>query len=423
MLTGFRLRLFKRKHVFPADHRSPPYKVLQKLGKADETKDQMFEMYVQNFALQVSAANRLQKELKRYIECVKSMSTATRGLHEALESIYEQEWDGYGNISSTRETSDLLWDDYQNRLVEQVFNPLLSYQSRFPEVKRRIEKRGRKLIDFDSARHALETSKNKKDEAKAAKAQEHFDMAKTSYEDINNELLDELPNLYDSRIPFYASTFQLVCSAEGVFHTEIGKTRLHLNSIMDKLYEEAGKGTYNVSRSNIDAGMHAGMLPTSPTSIGSEDSNNKMFSMAATPSKTMEVPKPDPPQYTAYDDDDDDNDDDSQHYQVPPHHAVQEDLDEGEYQHPPPARPNTNQTDVTSNQNGGIPPGVLYKVVAVHDYAQKDDDELSFSKGDVILVVNYDDPEDEEDGWLMGRIENTDSKGIFPENFTQRLKS
>ncbi|XP_071942875.1 myc box-dependent-interacting protein 1-like isoform X2 [Antedon mediterranea] len=385
-------------------------KVLQKLGKADETKDQMFELYVHNFNNQVLSANRLQKELKRYIDCVKSMSAATRSLHEALESIYEPDWNGHESVGTMRQTSDLLWEDYQNRLVEQVFNPLLSYQSKFPEVKRRIEKRGRKMIDYDSARHAVEASKNKKDESRVAKAQEQFDLARTSYEDINNELLDELPNLYDSRIPFYASTFQLISSTEGTFHSEIGKTSLQLNSVMDKLFEEGSKGTYNVTRSNSEAGLHP-ISPTSPSSIGGGD-NNSMFSISST--RTMDIPKPDPPQFT------NDNEDDSEDHN---YQAIPEDLndDDHEYQHPPPARPANIPSSPPATQNGDLPSGVLYKVQAIHDYERKDDDELTFKKGDVIFVINYDEPDDEEDGWLMGRIENSDVKGIFPENFTSRL--
>lgn len=46
-----------------------------------------------------------------------------------------------------------------------------NYVSQFSEVKERIAKRGRKLVDYDSARHHLEAVQNakKKDETKMAK--------------------------------------------------------------------------------------------------------------------------------------------------------------------------------------------------------------------------------------------------------------
>lgn len=46
-------------------------KVLQKLGKADETKDEQFEQCVQNFNKQLTEGTRLQKDLRTYLASVK----------------------------------------------------------------------------------------------------------------------------------------------------------------------------------------------------------------------------------------------------------------------------------------------------------------------------------------------------------------
>lgn len=42
-----------------------------------------------------------------------------------------------------------------------------------------------------------------------------------------------------------------------------------------------------------------------------------------------------------------------------------------------------------------LPPGVLYRVKATYKYIQEDGDELSFDVGDIINVIEYDDPEDQ----------------------------
>lgn len=42
-----------------------------------------------------------------------------------------------------------------------------------------------------------------------------------------------------------------------------------------------------------------------------------------------------------------------------------------------------------------LPPGVLYRVKATYKYVQEDGDELSFDVGDIINVIEYDDPEDQ----------------------------
>lgn len=120
-----------------------------------------------------------------------------------------------------------------------------------------------------------------------------------------------------------------------------------------------------------------------------------------------------------------------------------------------------------------LPPGVLYRVKATYKYVKEDADELSFEVGEMINVIEYDDPDDQvnydkwqtydcvtqtefhadfwplsfflfffgifcrsslsfifvahlhsnskEEGWLMGQKDGTTIKGLFPANFTRPL--
>lgn len=87
-----------------------------------------------------------------------------------------------------------------------------------------------------------------------------------------------------------------------------------------------------------------------------------------------------------------------------------------------------NAANLSANQTYDIPvgattdnldPGVLYQVKASYKYQAEDVDELNFEVGEVIDVVEYDDPEEQEDGWLMGIKKETGQKGMFPANFTR----
>lgn len=42
-----------------------------------------------------------------------------------------------------------------------------------------------------------------------------------------------------------------------------------------------------------------------------------------------------------------------------------------------------------------LPPGVLYRVKATYKYNREDADELSFDVGEIVRVVEYDDPEEQ----------------------------
>ncbi|KAF8790409.1 Myc box-dependent-interacting protein 1 like protein [Argiope bruennichi] len=61
------------------------------------------------------------------------------------------------------------------------------------------------------------------------------------------------------------------------------------------------------------------------------------------------------------------------------------------------------------------------QVRATYKYTGEDVDELCFEIGDIIRVVEYDDPEEQEEGWLMGIKESTGEKGLFPANFTRPI--
>ena len=80
---------------------------------------------------------------------------------------------------------------------------------------------------------------------------------------------------------------------------------------------------------------------------------------------------------------------------------------------------------------------------ASYKYQAEDVDELAFEVGEVINVVEYEDPEDQvlanalpekwvffsfynfthlqEEGWLMGLKETTGQRGMFPANFTRPI--
>lgn len=92
--------------------------------------------------------------------------------------------------------------------------------------QKKVDKRGRKLVDYDSQRHnfqSLQCNPKKRDELKVSRGKELLEEAKRTYEQLNSELHDELPALYDSRVLFLVTNLQTLFAAEQVFHTESAK--------------------------------------------------------------------------------------------------------------------------------------------------------------------------------------------------------
>ncbi|NP_001012223.1 bridging integrator 2 [Rattus norvegicus] len=215
-------------------------KVLQKLGKTVETKDERFEQSASNFYQQQAEGHRLYKDLKNFLSAVKVMRESSKRVSETLQEIYNSDWDGHEDLKAIVGNNDLLWEDYEEKLADQALRTMENYVSQFSEVKERIAKRGRKLVDYDSARHHLEAVQNakKKDEAKMAKAEEDFSKAQVVFEDLNQELLEELPVLYNSRIGCYVTVFQNISNLRDVFYREMSKLNHSLYEVMSKLEKQ-----------------------------------------------------------------------------------------------------------------------------------------------------------------------------------------
>ncbi|XP_073503576.1 myc box-dependent-interacting protein 1 isoform X3 [Phyllobates terribilis] len=585
-------------------------KVLQKLGKADETKDEQFEQCVQNFNKQLTEGSKLQKDLRTYLASVKAMHEASKKLTECLQEIYEPEWPGRDDTNRIAENNDLLWTDYHQKLVDQALLTMDTYLGQFPDIKSRIAKRGRKLVDFDSARHHFESlqSAKKKDDTKIAKpvsllekaapqwcqgkiaahlvaqtnllrnqAEEELLKSQKVFEEMNADLQEELPSLWNSRVGFYVNTFQSIAGLEENFHKEMSKLHQNLNDVMKTLETQEGKPSTNaftvkaqprkkanlfsrlkLKRISDSSPAKVNKTPSSPpdgppaASTEPKTTNHASEEPAAAASFLVDAPSvviskspsqlrkgppvPPPPKHTPSKDIKQENiislfDDNfvpdisvttpSQFEAVWPQaeepslldldfdplkpassssaapagssQPLSWDLWEPEQNPPgtsdqggcsadatfvvdwssgpnefdPPSEPVSDTTpkkeaevkpasaEKDSNQSSALPavvvetisatvngtvesappkttmpPGFLYKVRAQHDYGSTDNDELNLKSGDIVLVTQFENPEEQDEGWLMG-IKESDwlqnkefdqHKGVFPENFTEKYQ-
>ncbi|XP_040083755.1 myc box-dependent-interacting protein 1 isoform X7 [Oryx dammah] len=488
-------------------------KVLQKLGKADETKDEQFEQCVQNFNKQLTEGTRLQKDLRTYLASVKAMHEASKKLNECLQEVYEPDWPGRDEASKIAENNDLLWMDYHQKLVDQALLTMDTYLGQFPDIKSRIAKRGRKLVDYDSARHhyeSLQTAK-KKDEAKIAKpvsllekaapqwcqgklqahlvaqtnllrnqAEEELIKAQKVFEEMNVDLQEELPSLWNSRVGFYVNTFQSIAGLEENFHKEMSKLNQNLNDVLVSLEKQHGSNTFTVKaqprkktklfsrlrrKKNSDSAPAKGNKSPSPPPDGSPAATPEIRvnhepepAGAATPGAALPKSPSQPTESPAG--------------SLP---SKEPSAAEGTFAvawpsqtaEPGPAQPaeaseaagaqepgETTASEAASSSlpavvvetfsatvNGTVesgsgagrldlPPGFMFKVQAQHDYTATDTDELQLKAGDVVLVIPFQNPEEQDEGWLMG-VKESDwnqhkelekCRGVFPENFTERVQ-
>ncbi|NWI56804.1 BIN1 protein, partial [Calyptomena viridis] len=415
-------------------------KVLQKLGKADETKDEQFEQCVQNFNKQLSEGTRLQKDLRTYLASVKAMHEASKKLTECLQEVYEPDWPGRDDTNKIAENNDLLWTDFHQKLVDQALLTMDTYLGQFPDIKSRIAKRGRKLVDYDSARHhfeALQTAK-KKDETKIAKAEEELVKAQKVFEEMNVDLQEELPSLWNSRVGFYVNTFQSIAGLEENFHKEMSKLNQNLHDVLLGLDKQYSGNAFPVKAQPSDSTPAKANKSPSPPPDGSPITSpeTKTVNHDLEPS-TLEAPgasipkSPSQPAEAAHA-----GAEAAGSEAAAGAEASKTEADSGSSSLPAvvvetfPATINGTVEGGASSERADMPPGFLFKVQAMHDYTATDSDELQLKAGDVVLVIPFENPEEQDEGWLMGVKESDwiqhkeldQCRGVFPENFTERVQ-
>lgn len=494
-------------------------KLLQNLGKVDRTADEIFDEHLTNFTRQQNSATRLQKEFNNYIRCVRAVQTASKSLMEAINEVYEGQWTGSEALYAQTNTVEVLYQDFSHKLGDQVLIPLNTYTSQFPEMRKKIDKRGRKLVDYDSQRHSFQSlqanAAKRKDDVKITKGREQLEEAKRTYEVLNSELHDELPALFDSRILFLVTNLQTLFASEQQFHSETAKVYAELEAIVDKLATESQRGSYTLKKipanstpsspaqspvkanlsivNNITNGSANANGPTStspsispspeqhhsledmepsyqnteivkstsaalrsstttPTTINNSNSTDATSQPSTAVAKTPEPPTTITTTITAATSDEKvtTNGTDHNHHDHHPSSKTQNNTPDAaaaadstssspappaspppaadpQPKSPPSPSPTTTPTTAgaavsqSSATTTDLPPGVLYRVKATYKYVREDVDELSFEVGDTINVIEYEDPEDQEEGWLMGIKEGTNDKGMFPANFTRPL--
>ncbi|XP_032492875.1 myc box-dependent-interacting protein 1 isoform X16 [Phocoena sinus] len=444
-------------------------KVLQKLGKADETKDEQFEQCVQNFNKQLTEGTRLQKDLRTYLASVKAMHEASKKLNECLQEVYEPDWPGRDEANKIAENNDLLWMDYHQKLVDQALLTMDTYLGQFPDIKSRIAKRGRKLVDYDSARHhyeSLQTAK-KKDEAKIAKpvsllekaapqwcqgklqahlvaqtnllrnqAEEELIKAQKVFEEMNVDLQEELPSLWNSRVGFYVNTFQSIAGLEENFHKEMSKLNQNLNDVLVSLEKQHGSNTFPIKAQPSDNAPAKGNKSPSPPPDGSPAATPEIRvnhepepAAAATPGAALPKSPSQPAEASEVTC--------GTHPAAGAQEPGETAASEAASSSLPAVVVETFSAAVNGTVEGGsgagrldLPPGFMFKVQAQHDYTATDTDELQLKAGDVVLVIPFQNPEEQDEGWLMG-VKESDwnlhkelekCRGVFPENFTARVQ-
>lgn len=116
-----------------------------------------------------------------------------------------------------------------------VLEPISRFCAYFPDINECIKKRNHKLLDFDSMRSKVKrlVDKPDKDVTKLPRAEKEAEMAKQAYEQLNEQLFTELPQLIDLRVPYLDPSFEALVKIQLRFCAEAYSRMAQVQQYLD----------------------------------------------------------------------------------------------------------------------------------------------------------------------------------------------
>ena len=120
-------------------------------------------------------------------------------------------------------------------LSSTVLEPISRFCAYFPDINECIKKRNHKLLDYDSMRAKVKklVEKPDKDATKLPRMERETEIAKQAYEQLNEQLFNELPQLIDLRVPYLDPSFEALVKIQLRFCAEAYSRMAQVQQYLD----------------------------------------------------------------------------------------------------------------------------------------------------------------------------------------------
>ncbi|KAG8825398.1 hypothetical protein FRC17_008686 [Serendipita sp. 399] len=203
--------------------------LMQKTGQVERTIDREFNEEETKYKAYEKEVDKLQKEAKAYLDSMRAMAGSQSRIGDTIDKFYgsaDRTSEGAMAANAYKRSVDEL-DSSINRELDApyrtcVLEPLGKMNAYFPVINDTISKRQKKMLDYDSARSKVRKLQDKpsEDPNKLPAAQKEYEDSKEVYEFMNEQLIAELPQLLDLRVPFFDPSFEAMIRIQCKFAEE-----------------------------------------------------------------------------------------------------------------------------------------------------------------------------------------------------------
>lgn len=176
-------------------------------GPKHRTKDEHFNEITHKFEEQRKRLEALQKDVSGFLASAEAMLSAIESV--ALASLALTTGPGPLKILCEAEiqTVKRIREDKKNHLEPQMHDqfvrPLQGYLTQYKELHGRVAERNKRKDEMDKLKEKRDKLQEKND-AKGNEIVPKYDVAKQSYEDLNDELIKDMPLLVEDSEKFFA---------------------------------------------------------------------------------------------------------------------------------------------------------------------------------------------------------------------------
>ncbi|XP_063301579.1 bridging integrator 3 isoform X2 [Pelobates fuscus] len=175
---------------------------------------------------------KLQKDMKKSIEADLAMSkSAVKISSDLLANPLCEPDPGFLEMVTALDTAMKRMDAFNQEKVNQiqktVMDPLKRFSSVFPSLNMAVKRREQALQEYKRLQSKLEKYEEKEKTgaaiAKLHQAREELRPVRDDFTAKNTQLLEEMPQFYNSRVDYFKPSFESLIRAQVVYYTEMSR--------------------------------------------------------------------------------------------------------------------------------------------------------------------------------------------------------
>lgn len=201
----------------------------------DKTIDKDFDTEERRYKTLKTAGQNLQKSSKGYLDSLRAVTASQVTIAEIVSNLYEETKQGgsvYSNVGNyylqcVKELDEETVKQVDEPFRETILDPVTKFAGYFNEIDEATKKRAHKKVDYDQCKSKVRRliDKPAKDAGKLPRAEKELAMAKDIFDELNEQMKAEMPQLISLRVPFYDPSFESLVKIQLKFCTE-GYSRL-----------------------------------------------------------------------------------------------------------------------------------------------------------------------------------------------------